>query len=582
MSTQNSFVIAKKKFMDIMLDDKHRSADDIAKHIMKGRKKHRFTPPEHLRDEFDMEGIGVVSRMYYRIRPKGVVPTKKFFYFHGGGHCFEITKGQWEFVATLVKESGYEAIVPIYPLAPENSCQQTFDMITNVYKTVMADGDCERVLFVGDNTGGGLALSMAILAWENGLRRPDKLILLSPVLDTEFMDRNMENAISDKKKETYKYYYRPAIKDFLKQYWIRDLYHQNAYTSPLYGDLTDICDEITIYTVENDLLNCYARELYDKVKQQQIRIHFYEYFGIVHDYIEHPYVPECKAIIRKIAGSIKDEAKTVSGGVKKAVWARSMVAQRYPHLFEDDESIKLSNFLKVEHKEINKNYSEYDRLITMSRILEVDKRVKQFIKRYADGVVVHVGPELDPMFARMDNGRLRWYNVDMPEMIELRKKFVDSRDRETNISKSIMDFSWMDSVKKDPGQAILFVCSDVTKYFTTKRLQSFLNALWEKFPGAEVVFDIKNSRGKKRYNRKNIMEGHKAPFLKVSIDNCIALMYGWNVKYRVLYDAAILNKDDVTTMFSEDMAKKYKKAIKRKYDKIIQLRLGTEHVIADI
>lgn len=85
-------------------------------------------------------------------------------------------------------------------------------------------------------------------------------------------------------------------------------------------------------------------------------------------------------------------------------------------------------------------YQEYDRLVKIGRIVEIDKRVKQFIMRYADGVIVNVGAELDTMFSRMDNGRIRWYNVDMPETMELRRKMVESRDREQNIGKSILDF----------------------------------------------------------------------------------------------------------------------------------------------
>ena len=233
------------------------------------------------------------------------------------------------------------------------------------------------------------------------------------------------------------------------------MYHQNEYTCPVYADLTDICDEIAIFTVEDDLLNGYARYLYDRLKKQQIRIHYFEYFGMPHDYIEHPHIPECRMIINRISDSIKDEAKLVNPEIKRAVWARSMVAERYPKIYQDDESIKLATKLNVSHKDLNAMYSEYDRLVKMGRIVEIDKRVKQFIMRYADGIIVNVGAELDTMFSRMDNGRIRWYNVDMPETMELRRRMLESKDREQNIGKSILDFTWLDSVKKNQGEAIL-------------------------------------------------------------------------------------------------------------------------------
>ena len=578
MSTQNSLVIIKEKIAGVMLDDKRMKADDIAKKVLKGRKRECSTPPKWMQDAFHITKAESENGLCYYVKPKKKEVKNFFFYIHGGGHCMEINKNQWEFVATVVEENGYGAAVPIYPLAPEHNAQDTFDMLIGTYRHLTRQETIDRLVVVGDSTGGGLALSLAVLAWKEGVRRPDKLVLLSPSLDTEFMDGNLANHMLDRKKEVRKYYYRLGIKEFLSRYWIQDLYHQNEYTCPIYADLTDICDEIAIFTVENDLLNSYARLLYDKLKKEQIRIHYFEYFGMPHDYIEHQHVPECRMIINRISDSIKDEAKLVNPEIKRAVWARSMVAERYPKLFQDDESIKIAAKLNVSHKDFNAMYQEYDRLVKIGRIVEIDKRVKQFIMRYADGVIVNVGAELDTMFSRMDNGRIRWYNVDMPETMELRRKMVESRDREQNIGKSILDFSWLDSVKKKPGEAILFVCCDVTKYFTDKKLQAFLNAIWERFPGAEVLFDVKNSVGRKRANLKVLTGKKKGSFINVSIDNCTSLMYDWNIKYRVLYDRAILNQEDITEMFSSDIARKYRHAIRRKYDKIIQLRLGTERI----
>ena len=483
MSTQNSLVIIKEKIEGIMLDDKHMRADDIAKKVLKGRKHECSDPPKWMKDEFEITKVEEKLGACYYVKPKGKEVKNFFFYIHGGGHCMEINKNQWEFVAAVIEKNGYGAIVPIYPLTPEFCAQDTFDMLIGAYRHLTKKIPIDRLVVVGDSTGGGLALSLAVLSWKEGIRRPDKLILLSPAMDTEFMDGNMANLMLNRKKEMRKYYYRPGIKEFLSKYWIRDLYHQNEYTCPVYADLTDICDEIAIFTVENDLLNGYARYLYDQLKQQQVRIHYFEYFGMPHDYIEHPHVPECRMIINRISDSIKDEAKLVNPEIKRAVWARSMVAERYPKMFHDDESIKIAVKLNVSHKDFNAMYPKYDRLVKMGRIVEIDKRVKQFIMRYADGIIVNVGAELDTMFSRMDNGRIRWYNVDMPETMELRRRMLESRDREQNIGKSILDFTWLDSVKKKPGEAILFVCCDVTKYFTTRSYRRFLMLYGRGFRG---------------------------------------------------------------------------------------------------
>jgi len=44
-----------------------------------------------------------------------------------------------------------------------------------------------------------------------------------------------------------------------------------------------------------------------------------------------------------------------------------------------------------------------------------------------------------------------------------------------------------------------FVVYDMMRYFDKDKLKLFLDAIWKKYPGAEVVFDAKNSVAKHRW-----------------------------------------------------------------------------------
>ena len=54
MSTQNSLVIIKEKIAGVMLDDKRMKADDIAKKVLKGRKRECSTPPKWMQDALSL------------------------------------------------------------------------------------------------------------------------------------------------------------------------------------------------------------------------------------------------------------------------------------------------------------------------------------------------------------------------------------------------------------------------------------------------------------------------------------------------------------------------------------------------
>lgn len=579
MSSQNNMVTMVEGIKDVLFYDKHMKASDIRRNLLNKRKREDYNPPSSYSDKLEIKSVFENGDLCFYIKPKNKEVDKYFFYVHGSGTGMQITHKRWEFVLELVLRTGYGAAVPIYPLAPEHSLSEALEMLMGAYKKICKDESVTRIVLLGDFSGGGLALSMALLAWKSGIRRPNKLVLLSPVMDMEFENQELLMQISDQKKNTYRYYYTPAMKEFLQKYWVKDLKGQIEYTAPVFADLTDICDDIGIFTVSEDLMNCYARQLYSKVKQLQMKAHYYEFYGVVCNYIEHLHVPECKMILKKIAQSITDAELTVSEDIKHAVWARSVLSERYPKLFSDSDSIKLASKLNIEHKAISSQYDAYDKAVLLEKIISVDKRVRNFVRRYADSIVVNVGAELDTMFSRVDNGRIKWYNVDLPERIELRRAYLESRDREQNIERSIFDYTWMDQIKRTEGQPILFVCYDVMKYFDKRRLRSFLDAIWQRFPGAEIVFDIKNSVGKKKYNSKIIRGKNKGAFIKVSVDNCTSLMYDWNIKYKILHDQALLDQEEVAHMFSPDLAKKFAHAIKRKYDKIIQLRLGSYHFL---
>ncbi|MFR3455104.1 MAG: alpha/beta hydrolase fold domain-containing protein [Coprococcus eutactus] len=579
MGSQNYLNMAFEKLGHIMLDDMRMKASDIYKLAVKRQKKQDYNPPVYNENKINIRSVFEKGGMCFYVTPKNASVKEYFMFLHEGGFVSQMSRNEWRFVLDTVESTGYGAVVPVYPIAPDHSAAEAVDMLAGAYEKLCEKEDANRIVLIGDSSGACLALSVAIQLWKTGIRRPDKLILCSPVLDTEFEDRELEQEMGDRRKFVYGYYYTPEIRSFLRQYWVKDSEGKVDVTSPVYSDLTDICDEIDIFTSDGDMLNCYARRLYDKIKRTSTKVNFYQYYSVVHDYFDHPYIPECKTVIKKIVASIKGDSDFVPADIENDIWCRAMMAERYPKLYEDSESIRLADKIGIEHKNRNSQYTFYDRTVIMERLVAMDDRVGNFINRYADGIIVNVGAELDTMFGRVDNGRIKWYNVDLPERIDLRRKYMDTRDREVNIGENILDYRWLEQITKPRDTAILFVLYDMTKYFDRERLKGFLNAVWRKFPGAEVVFDAKNSVAKRMWNINVFMGRNKGSMLRFSIDNCTSLMYDWNVKYKILCDETIFRGGDLERMLSPKECAKFRHSIKKKYDKIIHLRLGTEHFL---
>lgn len=51
--------------------------------------------------------------------------------------------------------------------------------------------------------------------------------------------------------------------------------------------------------------------------------------------------------------------------------------------------------------------------------------VGAFLEEHPDATVVNIACGLDTRVYRLDNGQVRWYNLDLPEVIDIRRRFLN-------------------------------------------------------------------------------------------------------------------------------------------------------------
>jgi len=78
-----------------------------------------------------------------------------------------------------------------------------------------------------------------------------------------------------------------------------------------------------------------------------------------------------------------------------------------------------------------------------------DAAVKKLLQKYSGAVCVNIGCGLDDRFTRVDNGQVRWYNVDLPDSIEMRKTFFRETEREYTFAADILGPDWTDRIPKN-------------------------------------------------------------------------------------------------------------------------------------
>lgn len=140
----------------------------------------------------------------------------------------------------------------------------------------------------------------------------------------------------------------------------------------------------------------------------------------------------------------------------------------------------------------------------------LDEQVNRFLAKNPDAVVVNLGCGLDTRFHRIDNGSVIWYDLDVPEVIELRKKFFDETDRFRLVPKSVTDFSWLETIPKD--KPLLFIAEGLLMYFTEEEVQKLLGTIGATFPGSEMLFEAMSPWIAKRSDRHPDVNKYDATF----------------------------------------------------------------------
>jgi O-methyltransferase involved in polyketide biosynthesis len=173
------------------------------------------------------------------------------------------------------------------------------------------------------------------------------------------------------------------------------------------------------------------------------------------------------------------------------LYNRAMESQRPDAIMKDEKAVALVTQMGYDFAQVRKvRMSEGNKVARIILTREMDRYVLDFLSRHSQAVVVHIGCGLDSRFERVDNGRVEWYDLDLPDVIELRRKFIgDEGKRYHLLGCSVLENAWLEAVKVHSQRPILFLAENVFVYFEDAQVKSLVLTLRDQFPGAELVFD---------------------------------------------------------------------------------------------
>jgi len=117
------------------------------------------------------------------------------------------------------------------------------------------------------------------------------------------------------------------------------------------------------------------------------------------------------------------------------LYARALDSLKKRPILNDRKAAEMVRSIDWDFKRFNQRW----RLASATlRTAMYDEWVKDFLGRHPEGTVVEIGAGLNTRFERLDNGTVHWFDLDLPDAVELRRKFFTDSARRVTLAGSIV------------------------------------------------------------------------------------------------------------------------------------------------
>ncbi|MFX1319824.1 MAG: class I SAM-dependent methyltransferase [Promethearchaeota archaeon] len=223
------------------------------------------------------------------------------------------------------------------------------------------------------------------------------------------------------------------------------------------------------------------------------------------------------------------------------LWARAKYSQLYPELLSDNQSVQLFEQVKAQYPEAQAEFyimeqfiDEFYGLTFLCRARIFDDTITQFLQAHPAATIVNIGCGLDTTFLRVDNGKVVWYDLDLPAAIEYRRQLLSESTRNRYIAKSAFDTTWFQEIKGQPENGFFCFAGGLFHYFPESEVATLVDAMATQFPQGELFFDMPSRFGIRILKRRFRSYGIEGVDIHFGLGNARKQILGWSRHVTVL------------------------------------------------
>ena len=232
---------------------------------------------------------------YFVINEKEKSDNKKnkyVFYLHGGAYFSDPLIFHFQFLDELSKKLDCTIIMPLYPKSAFSNYKNSIEKVYKFYNKMFKNISSSKITIMGDSSGGGLSLSLALLLKERKIKQPKNIILLSPWLDLSLTNPDILNY------EDLDPQLSSKSLSILADLWCDGDDKSDYLLSPINGNLKGL-GKISLFIGTHEIFLPDARSFYNKCNKENININYFEYEKMNHVFVLQP-IPEADKALKQI------------------------------------------------------------------------------------------------------------------------------------------------------------------------------------------------------------------------------------------------------------------------------------------
>ncbi|MFA5711185.1 class I SAM-dependent methyltransferase [Mycolicibacterium sp.] len=183
----------------------------------------------------------------------------------------------------------------------------------------------------------------------------------------------------------------------------------------------------------------------------------------------------------------KAELTGVSETALLTLYGRAREASRPDGVIDDPMAVRLIDSIDYDFSHFGS--ARQDMSI---RAKTFDRETLEYLRAHPDATVVALAEGLQTSFWRVDaalpEARFRWLTVDLPPIVDIRRRLLPESPRIELCAQSALDYSWMDKVNPDDG--VFITAEGLLMYLQPEQSLGLIAECAKRFPGAQMLFDL--------------------------------------------------------------------------------------------